>query len=196
MKSIFGSLIIAAMLVNVPSFAQAQSVHEGMQFRATAGFGYLLDTETNAGTTATIKGGAENFSAYLGGSLKRNIFFGAYLSDTHVQNPQVTFRGIDYQTSNYNLDLFSTGLYLDGYDSNTSLHGLTTFGLGSVFVQGSNNSPSGLGYSVGFGLGYDWWVSHSTTVGILGKVDFNGLQVKTSTENIIVPTLALSISYH
>jgi hypothetical protein len=84
------------------------------------------------------------------------------------------------------------------------LHILGTLGLARLTASFDNGtvsaSDSGTGFTLGGGIGYDWWVGRDWSLGILGRFTFaatsrtfDGVSVSEST---FLPAVLFSFSYN
>ena len=127
------------------------------------------------------------------------------MSGSSAVGPSVSLDGFRASNSNTSLTLVTIGPYIDYYpDPRKGLHILGTLGFANLtdsYDDGTlSTSNSATGFTLGGGIGYDWWVSEDWSIGILGRFTFastsrtrGGVSVSEST---VLPALLFSVSYN
>jgi hypothetical protein len=200
--AIIGALGVAGSCVAAAPARADDWIHEGFQFRGTVGGGYMSDSESS---DATLHGGAGAAEVYLGGMPIRGLAIGGFLSGATAIGPTATADGISVSDSNTSLTLLTIGPYIDFYPQpRRGFHVLGTLGFARLTASYDDGNvsarDSATGFTLGGGIGYDWWVSRDWTVGILGRLTFasttrtiDGLSVS---EKTVLPALLFSFSYN
>jgi hypothetical protein len=193
--------VVGSCLAASPARAEGRT-HEGFQFRGAVGAGYMSDSESS---DAALHGGAGAAEVYLGGMPIRGLAIGGFLSGATAVGPSATADGFSVSDSNTSLTLVTIGPYIDFYpDPHRGLHILGTLGLARLTASYDDGNfsarNSATGFTLGGGIGYDWWVSRDWTVGILARLTFAGTtrtvdNVSTS-ESTVLPALLFSFSYN
>jgi hypothetical protein len=198
-------VLTGAALVFRGKPAQADDwVHEGFQFRGTVGLGYLSDAESSE---ATLHGGAGNLELYLGGMPVRGLAIGGFVSGASAVDPTVTVNGLSASASvnDTTLTLVTVGPYIDFYPNpRKGFHVLGTLGfarLTASFDDGNiSERDSASGFTLGGGIGYDWWVSRDWNIGILGRFTFASISRTEGpvsiSESTVLPAVLFSVSYN
>jgi hypothetical protein len=176
--------------------------HEGFQFRGAIGGGYLSDSESP--DNATISGGAAGIELYAGGFVIPGLSVGGFVGGLSAPGPSVSVGGQTTQTANSaSLTAVWLGPYLDWYpDAEGGFHALIapeitrlSVNNGAGFSQDTN-----VGWGVGAGVGYDFWITHAFSIGLLARFNYlsNSISVggATATESTIAPALFVTFNYH
>jgi hypothetical protein len=191
----------ALTFASTPARAEGRT-HDGFQFRGTVGFGYMSDAESS---NATVHGPAGVLEVYVGGMPVRGLAIGGFLSGASVVAPSVSVDGVSASDSNTRLTLVTIGPYIDfDPDPHKGLHILGTLGFASLNARYDDAnfraSNSAGGFTLGGGIGYDWWVSRDWSIGVLGRFTFastsrtvDGFSVSEST---VLPAALFSFSYN
>jgi hypothetical protein len=192
-----GVLTAAALtFASTPARAEGRT-HDGFQFRGTVGFGYMSDAESS---NATVHGPAGVLEVYVGGMPVRWLAIGGFLS-----GPSVSVEGLSVRDTDTRLTLVTIGPYIDYYPApHKGLHILGTLGFASLTARyddvNFSASNSAGGFTLGGGIGYDWWVSRDWSIGVLGRFTFastsrtvDGFSVSEST---VLPAVLFSVSYN
>lgn len=65
--------------------------------------------------------------------------------------------------------------------------------------NGSSSSDAATGFTLGAGIGYDWWVSNEWSLGVIGRFQYAHMTLSNGgpsiSENAIAPTVAFSFEY-
>ena len=142
---------------------------------------------------------------YLGGMPIPGLAIGGFLSGASAIGPTVRINGLRVSSSDTGLTLVTIGPYIDFYPNpHKGFHVLGTLGFARLtarFDDGAiSASDSGTGFTLGGGIGYDWWVSPDWTLGILGRLTFadtsrtfGGVSVSEST---FLPAVLFSVSFN
>jgi hypothetical protein len=174
--------------------AQTERYHHGLYVRIAGGASYFSDSVESdvlplIGTVdGTLKGGAISTELAVGGSIKPGFVVGGAVFISHLPAPSATnaeSKGPFGTTSIPPIDFDSTtmtvfGPFVDYYfDPNGGLHALAAAGYGILSLgqgndRGTGNrtvqEQTGNGFAVVLGGGYEWWVSNSWGVGVLGQL--------------------------
>lgn len=199
-KSILISLIsVLALTFSTIALADEPQTHQGFQFRATPGLGDMSDAQTTKNSTASdhINGlsGAAEF--YLGGYILPRLALGGMLSEQYIPSPSVSSGNVSVSVPNSHANLFGLGPYADYYVlPGYGLHVMATVGYANILVLAAKQSQLGNGWDLGAGVGYDWSVSRDWSVGVLGRLGYSNLSLKSSTESVVSPALLFSVSYN
>jgi outer membrane protein with beta-barrel domain len=202
--ALFVSLaFLAAETAARPAHAADPRTHEGFQFRGVIGGGYLSDSESPE--SATISGPAAGFELYVGGNVIPGLAVGGFLGGASAANPSVSLNGQSLGTAtNASLTLAMIGPYVDWYFDPTGgfhLMGMLEFTRLAVTTGGGGvSSETPVGGGIGAGVGYDFWLSDTFSMGVLGRVNFSSNSYSDGgtnfTDKTINPMLFLSFSYH
>jgi hypothetical protein len=203
-SKVAGAVVLTVAVLafeSTPARAEGR-YHDGFQFRGAVGFGYLSDAESN---DATLGGGAGVLEVYLGGMPVPGLAIGGFLSGAWALGPSVRVNGFRASSSDTSLALATVGPYIDFYPNpRRGLHVLGTLGLARLTASFDNGtvsaSDSGTGFTLGGGIGYDWWVGRDWSLGILGRFTFaatsrtfDGVSVSEST---FLPAVLFSFTYN
>ena len=199
---------IAASLIATAARADGYT-HDGLQIRGAIGFGYLSDSESTGNVGSSLHGGAGTLELYIGGTPVRGLVIGGFVSGATAFGPDLTAGGVTVSDSNVSASLFTIGPYIDFYpDPRRGLHFLGTLGFAKLRVTydapDASTEVDGSGFTIGGGVGYDWWVSSDWSIGILGRLTFAstswstgaGPITVTTHDNIAVPALLFSVAYN
>jgi hypothetical protein len=196
-------LVFAAALSfsSTPSRAEGRT-HDGLQFRGAIGAGYLSDAESS---NATLHGGAGVLELYLGGMPVRGLAIGGFVSGVTAVGPALSVEGLRVTSSDTSLTLVTLGPYIDYYpEPRRGFHVLGTLGFANLKASFDDGtivaSNSATGFTLGGGIGYDWWVSRDWSLGILGRFTFastsrtiGGVSISEST---VSPAVLFSVSFN
>lgn len=158
-------------------------MHDGFRFRGTLGPGYVSYGEGNS----NLHGLAGASGIYLGTTLPPSLGLGGSLSITLA--PAAGYDGTGGAT--YRLALITLGPYVDYYfRPRGGLHALGTAGFAVLDVVDTqfDEGYDLTGFSLGAGLGYDFWVGSEASLGVLGRVQYAHFD----SEYLIAPTMELS----
>jgi hypothetical protein len=214
-KTLLASVVAAAAcLVAVPALADEPFTHDGFQFRGAVGPGFFSDSETWAPTNANISGGTFSLELYFGGTPVPGVTIGGFLTGMDVISPKLTLGGQTYNSANgVSVGLGQIGPYVDVYpDPHGGFHflgGLTYASLSLNDGQGTSKQE-GSGYGLNAGVGYDFWVSPTVSLGVLARVTYARTTLSqyanvnspdataakvTVTDSMVAPSLLFSVSY-
>jgi hypothetical protein len=155
--------------------------HDGFQFRAAVGAGYMSDSESASdGSFGGKISGVVPFALeiYLGGAPRPGWTFGGAFSMSGVSGPSVSFHSqspiVGTPPGFPGLALSGLGPYFDWYpDSHGGFHAL---GMGTAVLvsvaDGQISTGLGTGFALGAGLGYDWWLHKKWSVGVLARFTY------------------------
>jgi hypothetical protein len=196
-------VVTVAALSSSPSPARAEGeVHDGFQFRGAVGFGYLSDTGSNQ---ASLHGWAPALEVYLGGTPVRGLAIGGFLNGASAIGPSATFNGTTVNFGTTDLTLVTLGPYIDYYPNpRKGFHILGTLGFARLTASyndgGFAASDSATGFTVGGGIGYDWWVGRDWSIGILGRFTFadtsRNVGPVSVSDSTVLPSVLFSFSYN
>ncbi len=223
MRWIATALALLVGSVAAPRLATAQTprVHDGVHVRGALGPGYGADAATRdsaAGETeGTVGGAAVSGELSAGYALFRGGIVGAGFYFNHVPSPRA--RDVVWRTSLATIEIdeieFDHGGYwmlgpmLDYYPvPSGGLHASLALGWG-VFGLGDGELENGLrldtaqkggGISTALGLGYDFWVADTLSVGALGRFMIARGSAEDDedaewTHTVYAPSLLLSVSF-
>jgi len=200
---------LAAIALTVAGFATTQlahaepGTHDGFQFRGAIGGGYLSDSESP--DKATISGGAAGFELYIGGFVIPGLSVGGFLGGLSAPGPSVSVNGQTIQAVNNNASLTAVwlGPYVDWYpDAQGGFHAL----IAPEITRLSVNSGAGVsqdtnvGWGIGIGAGYDFWITHAFSMGLLARFNYLSNSVSSGgtnfSESTLAPALFLTFNYH
>lgn len=182
--------------------------HDGFQFRATLGGGYLHDSESLDGASgfdASISGGAGLLELYFGGTPVPGLVLGGFVSGVSAPGPSAEVNGMTLTASNdVSLGLGSIGPYVDYYpDPQGGFHALGTLGYAQVTFNngdGTVDAATSSGFTLGAGVGYDAFVSDEWSLGGLGRLGYAWTSHSTSGvtvhDNALMLGLSFSVSCH
>jgi hypothetical protein len=177
-------------------------VHDGFQFRGTVGLGFMSDSESD---DTTVHGGAGAFELYFGGMPIRGLAIGGFVSGAVAPGPSLSADGVSVSDSNSTLTLFTVGPYIDWYPhAHEGFHLLGTLGYANLKASYDDGnlsaSNSAGGFTLGGGIGYDWWVSRDWSLGILGRFTYaqtsRSIEGVSFTQNTVVPAVLFSFSFN
>lgn len=170
--------------------------HDGFQFRGIVGGGYLSNKETPMNDT--LAGGAGGLELYFGGEVVPGLTLGGFFGGQMAVNPTFTYGGQSASTGdNVSLMLSLFGGYADYYFSpGSGFHIMLNVALASLELTVNNAQESIRGWSVGGGLGYDWWVAPEWSLGVLGKFNYGSESASGADESTYSPMLAFSFAFH
>jgi hypothetical protein len=188
--------LLCAVAASVPAAADANDArridepfdHDGFQFRAVIGAGYVIDSQsaTDGSFGATISGFAPwAFEVYLGGAPRPGWTLGALMSAA----PGTAVTSVSFHSrtrvlapqGSAGVGFGGMGPYIDWYpDSGGGFHA-TALALGLLGGGGNGqiDVDAGSGLAVGAGLGYDWWVHKRWSVGVLARITYAWLKTET-----------------
>lgn len=178
--------------------------HDGFQFRATLGGGYLHDSESIEGVTndfdASVSGGAALFELYLGGTPVPGLVLGGYLSGMSAPGPEAEINGMTFEADDdVSLGLGSIGPYVDYYpDPLGGFHVLGSLGYAQVsFDDGDGvvEDATSSGFTLGAGVGYDAFVSDEWSLGALGRLGYAWTSHDTSGVTVHDDALMIGLSF-
>jgi hypothetical protein len=184
------------LLGSQPAHADIARSHHGLYVRVAGGASYFSDSAESDplpfyGTVnGTLKGGAFATQFAVGGSLMPGLVVGGTLILQHMPSPSATdaeshnalgttpIAEIDFDPTT----LTVIGPFADYYFNPASgLHVQAAIGYGILSLgQGSERGTgisrvqhqAGSGFAAAIGGGYEWWVSSSWGVGVLGQLMF------------------------
>jgi hypothetical protein len=195
----------AACLFAVPALADEPFTHDGFQLRLALGPSYLSDAQSVSfgSPNTTIAGAGAAFELYLGGSPIRGLTVGGLASLATAINPSVSPGGSS--GNGLTLTIGQVGPYIDFYPSPSGgFHALAGPSLGYLSRQQGSSAQNGVGYGLDVGVGYDWWVGPTVSLGVLARFSyvrtapqssgFNGENVDV-TDNAVCPSLLFSVTY-
>ena len=195
-------VLTVALSLHARSARAEGDVHDGFQFRGAVGLGYMSVSETG---DATLHGGAGTLEAYVGGMPIRGLAIGGLVTGTWAIGPSVSVNGFTASDSDTSLSLITIGPYVDFYPNpRKGFHILGTLGFASLTASYDDGnfsaSSSASGFTTGFGIGYDWWVSRDWSLGILGRFTFattsRDVGPVSVSESVFVPAVLFSFSYN
>jgi hypothetical protein len=209
-----GVVLAALSLYAAPARAGEGYEHDGFQFRGAVGFGYLSASGSD-NDSGSIHGGDGNLELYFGGMPIRGLAIGGFISDAYAPSPGITSGNVTVSDSNTSLNFLTIGPYIDWYPHpHEGLHILGTVGYANLkesFDDGNvSASQSAGGFTIGAGIGYDWWVSRDFSLGILGRFTYAHTSESTSvvvgnavvdttvtvSQDTVAPEILFSFSYN
>lgn len=187
--------------------------HDGFYARIEPGVGlFSASSSTVDRSSRSFSGASLSWMIAFGGTVDGGLVIGGGLLRDRV----VGLRGEDDETGEIDLERvrFSNvlvGPFFDFYPMQESgLHFEVLLGLADIDVHqeelppsGSNSDvdddPSGVG--VLFGVGWEWWVAPALAMGPLVRISYASLSVAegnatTTDVEVVVPSIALSLTYH
>jgi hypothetical protein len=213
------ALMATVAFATAPAVAEAPPQHHGLYVRVAGGLGYFTDGVDSdplapLGSTAegTIKGMTVSAHFAVGGSLRPGFVLGGGVFLQHVPSPKTTngqihtgpltneIGQIDFDPTT----LTVIGPFADYYfDPASGLHVQAVLGYGLLSLGKGTGAPipirdqSGGGFAAGAGVGYEWWVSPSWGIGVLGHLTFGVGSGEDSGGNtwrhhVLIPALLLS----
>jgi hypothetical protein len=212
---------LACVALATPSAsADTPRYHHGLYVRVAGGLGYFSDSVDSDplmfGTTAegTITAAAIHAQFAVGGSLMPGLVLGGAVFVNHMPSPRTTngvthTGGAEFAVPPIDFDpttLTIVGPFGDYYfDPASGFHVQAILGYGILSLgQGKGGLPqvpirdqTGGGFAAGLGAGYEWWVSPSWGVGVLGNLMFgigSGEDTGGNTwrHKVLIPGLLLS----
>jgi hypothetical protein len=217
----FALALAVASAFALPREAQAQQFHHGLYVRVAGGASYFSDSVESdplpiVGTVdGTLKGAAFSTQLGIGGSISPGFVVGGTILFNHMPSPSATnakSTGVLGTTPITDIDFDPTTLTVIGpfvdyyFDPRGGLHAQAAIGYGLLSLgQGSDRGTgnrrvqdqSGSGFAAVIGGGYEWWVSSSWGLGVLGQLMFGLGSGEDSTghtwkHRVLVPGLFLS----
>lgn len=157
----------------------------------------LLDRDTDT----KIQGFGFGLDVLVGGAVSEGLSLGVILGGAAYPSPESEVEGSDVEfASNVDLNLFHIAAFVDYYtDPDSGLHLLGELGYGQLETTGSDvESQTIQGVLVAGGVGYDWWVSDSWSLGLLGRFSFGATQqTQSDTQQwLLLPALNFTATYH
>jgi hypothetical protein len=192
--------IAAAVTLWSTAALAAPQTHDGFQFRGGIGAGYLsLGVKADGVPDSNIHGASGSLALYFGGTVGRGLVMGGFTSVAAVAGPKLSVNGKDVgsASSDVSLNFFMIGPYVNWYpDPTTGFHllGELAFAAANVSDGNGNKSATPTGGAIGFGVGYDWWVSDEWSLGVLGRLNVASLKYEDSASACVGGTCA-SASY-
>lgn len=202
-----------------PASAQTSRYHHGLYVRVAGGLGFFSDAVDSdplppLGSTAegTLKGVAINAELAVGGSLAPGLVLGGALFVNHMPSLKTTDGQIhtgSLTTLTNEIDFDPTTLTVIGpfgdyyFDPSGGLHVQASLGYGILSLGQGRGAPipihdqTGSGFAAALGVGYEWWVSSSWGVGVLGHLMFGVGSGKDTGENtwrhrVLIPGVLVS----
>jgi hypothetical protein len=217
-RSSLVALAAALLSIASPALAQSPRSHHGLYVRVAVGGSYFSDAVESDpvplfGTaTGTLTGAVVSTELAVGGSISPGFVVGGALLVNHIPSPKTTdgqYRTSTATFSSPEIDFDPTtltviGPFADYYFGATSgLHVGASVGYGILSLGQGTGGPipfpdqRGSGVAAVLGAGYEWWVSESWGVGVLGQLMIGFGSGKDTRDNswrhrIIVPGLMLS----
>jgi len=173
---------------------QAPHTRDGffLAFHPSGSYLILDDRDTDAKT----QGFGFGLDLLLGGAVTEGLSLGVILGGSTYPSPE--FEGIDYES--VDLNLFHIGGFIDYYtDPESGLHLLGEIAYGQLDTTGSDiESQTVQGVLLAGGVGYDWWVSDSWSLGLLGRFSFGATQHSQidTKQWLLLPALNFTATYH
>lgn len=173
---------------------QAPETRDGFFLAFHPGGSYLILEDRD--TDAKVKGFGFGLDVLIGGALTEGLTLGVILGGATHPNPKIEgddLEGVD-------LNPFHIGAFIDYYtDPSHGFHLLGELGYVQVETTGSDiETLTTQGLLVAAGLGYDWWVSDSWSLGLLGRFGFGATQHSQSDSKhwLLLPALNFTATYH
>jgi opacity protein-like surface antigen len=197
-------------LLSAPAVAAADDtphLHDGFYLRLALGAGYLSDSASlkfgSVSQDYTLSGSGLALDILLGGTPAPGLVIGGGFQSASFGSP--TLKSGDLSIDVSNRIVYSTiGPFVDYYPNPADgLHFQGFIGFATLSAQDNNGrtsskNPTGFGASVG--VGYEWFVSNSWSIGILGRVQYGSLKVSDSgveeTDKVLLPALLATFTYH
>jgi hypothetical protein len=192
----FAVAVVLALSGARPAHADVPHSHHGLYVRLAGGASYFSDSAESDplplyGTVkGTLKGGAIATQFGVGGSIMPGLVVGGTLILQHMPAPSAT----DAESHNAlgttaipEIDFDPTTLTVIGpfadyyFHPDSGLHVQAAFGYGILSLGQGGERGSGInrvqhqvgsGFAAAVGGGYEWWVSSSWGVGVLGQLMF------------------------
>jgi len=176
---------------------QAPETRDGFFLAFHPGGSYLIldDRDTDAKT----QGFGFGLDLLLGGAVTEGLTLGVILGGATYPSPKLESGGEEFD-SGVDLNLFHIAAFIDYYtDPDSGLHLLGELGYGQIETTGSDiESQTVNGVLLAAGLGYDWWVSDSWSLGLLGRFSFGATQHSQADTKqwLLLPALNFTATYH
>jgi hypothetical protein len=166
----------AAPAYQAPGFHE----HDGFYLRLLIGPGYLYNTASYQGETASIKGVGGTFSVAAGGIVSRNLAIFGEITGTSVSNPTVEAGGYSGTADGSTMTFMGLGPGLAYYlDGNAYLSGTLLLAKLSSSNENSNTTgESDWGFGGALAGGKEWWVSDNWGVGVAGQLALSSIKEK------------------
>ncbi len=195
-RAVFGTftLLAVTLAIEAPAQAEPAQTHHGLYVRLAAGASYFSDSVESdpippfGKLSGTLKGGAISTQAAIGGTILPGLIVGGTLFVHYLPGPSTTNASasggllsapvgdIDFDPTT----LTVIGPFVDYYfNPRSGLHAQASIGYGILSLGQGNDRGSGVlavhdqkgsGVSAVLGGGYEWWVSDSWGVGVLGQL--------------------------
>lgn len=173
---------------------QTPETRDGFFLAFHPGGNYLILDDRD--TDAKVQGFGFGLELLLGGALTEGLTLGLILGGSTTPSPE--FEGGDLE--GVDLNLFHIGAFIDYYtDPESGFHLLGEVGYGQIETTGSDiDSQTTQGLLLAAGLGYDWWVSDSWSLGLLGRFGFGAMQHSQADTKqwLLLPALNFTATYH
>jgi len=173
---------------------QAPHTRDGffLAFHPSGSYLILDDRDSEA----KAQGFGVGLDLLLGGALSEGLTLGVIVGGSTYPSPE--FEGMEYE--NVDLNLFHIGGFIDYYtDPESGLHLLGEVAYGQLETTGSDiESNTVQGVLFAGGVGYDWWVSDSWSLGLLGRFSFGATQHSQldTKQWLLLPGLNFTATYH
>lgn len=173
---------------------QAPETRDGFFLAFHPGGSYLiLDDRDN---DAKTRGFGLGLDLLIGGAVTEGLSLGLILGGSWYPSPE--FEGIEFE--DVDLNLFHIGAFIDYYtDPESGFHILGELAYAQMETTGSDiESQTIQGGLLGVGFGYDWWVSDSWSLGLLGRFGFGATQHSQldTKQWLMLPGLSFTATYH
>jgi opacity protein-like surface antigen len=198
--------LVAAVTCAFPALAHADApgTHDGFYLRAALGLGYLQDTASaTGGSEAKFKGGGVAGEFLLGGTPAPGLVVGGGFQSASFPDPKFESRGYSGTLSGA-LNVSTFGPFVDYYlDPRGGFHiqGFVGYGiLSAKNTDGSESTKNPSGLAISAGVGQDWFVSDSWSIGVLGRLQYLNAKYSVGsaevTHSVLVPAVLASFTYH
>lgn len=158
----------------------------------------------------SVSGGGVAVELALGGTLLPGLVVAGQLTSQMITSTSVSYGGVPVDSyREAGIKYTTAGLLLEyypddskGFSSGVGFGQMSAYREHAFFGYYYSQSEPSTGWFLAPQLGYAWWVSPQTSVGLLARVAFarvTGSEAYRDTEytaNVALPSLSLAMTYH
>lgn len=175
--------------------------HAGLHVRVGVGTGYATGSSSldDVNLSADVSGVPVSTEISIGTTIAPGLVLGGGTFSMILPAP--SYGGM---TSGAN-HISGTGPFVDYYvDPRHGLHAQAALLATAGYLQGKDGGESSTGFGIGgeLGIGYEWWLSESWSIGPIARVTYYRLYASSSdtstssTLGLVVPSVLVGITYH
>jgi opacity protein-like surface antigen len=190
------------------SAAAAPRTHDGFFFQGSLGFGPGWLTETYDDDAflfdeISFSGLTVHPEILIGGTLAPGLVLGGALTGHSMVNPTAEVDGQEAETEDTTVNFSQLSAFVHYYPSPAQglyLHGSLGVVGASITVDDDTTESDAVGFTLGAGVGYDFWIANEWSLGPQFRFTYAHLSGEEEevefTDSFISPTLSLSVTYH